>query len=189
MVAINRKPFIDTFREAAEWGEHDELPLLSEETDPQLYASRNTTPEPFFLSFEKDTMIVLMSGQADVLLKHPDLRRLRATRGDFVYIPARTPHQVIPKGEVIQYRFKAREAGREALTWYCEGCGEILASHSWDSAEEVSQAVYLRLAQAYNDHNDWRTCPACGRNHAPLDLAGVRWQAVAEQLTQEKGSA
>ncbi len=174
---IIRKPFIDTFDESAQWGEHDELPVLPPDVDVQVYGSRSRQAQPFYLSCEKDTVLVFMSGDAEVLLHHDDVRRFKVQVGDFVYVPARTPHRVLPLTETIQYRYKAPEAGREAATWFCEQCGTHVHSEVWDAAKANMHQAYADAVQAYNATP--RTCASCGHVHGPVDLAGFRWAELA----------
>lgn len=179
---IIRKPFIDTFGESRGWGEHDELPLLPAEVDPQLYGSRSSRPQPFYLTCEKDSVLIFMSGSGEVLMRHPDVRRFKAQVGDFVYVPARVPHRVLPSTEIIQYRYKARDAGKEAASWFCETCGEHLHSHLWDTAGVSQYRAYLDAVSAFNATD--RTCKKCGAVHPPVDQAGLRWQELSTAKTQ-----
>lgn len=182
MSIVNRQPFVDSFADAAEWGEYDEVPVLPEETDPQVYVSRNTKPQPFYLVCEKDSLVVFMTGEGEVLLKHPDVRRFRFSAGDYVYVPARTPHRILPSKESIVHRFKARVAGAEAVTWYCEHCDAPLSSHTWKTDSTGIHQAYLQATEAFNASTDARTCKSCGQVHPVVDVSGNRWRQLAEEL-------
>jgi hypothetical protein len=181
MGLINRKPFVNTFAESSAWGEHDEVPVLPEESDPQVYASRSAKPQPFYLTCEKDTLLVFMSGTAEVKLKHPDVTRFKVVAGDFVYVPARTPHQVVPTTQTIHYRYRAREAGKEAVSWYCAHCGTLLSSHVWDTATVEVHSAFQTATAAFNQSADMRTCKTCGLVNDKADASGNRWSAIATE--------
>lgn len=182
-----RKPFVDTFEEAASYGPYDELPILPAEADPQVHVSLNDRPQPFYLVCEKDSMLVQMTGKAVLQLQHPQVRHYRMRSGDFVYIPAGTPHRIVPEQASLQHRYKAREAGLEGVAWYCETCGAEVHREVWDTAQELPQLAYARIAQAFNATAALRTCAQCGAVHAPVDLAGLRWERVAQELAGAAG--
>jgi 3-hydroxyanthranilate 3,4-dioxygenase len=177
-----RKPFVDTFAEASNYGPYDELPILPPDTDPQVHVSRNDRPQPFYLVCEKDSMLVQMTGEARIDLKHPEVRSYAMTTGDFVYIPAGTPHRILPKTTSMQHRYKARQPGLEGLAWYCENCGDEIAREVWDTAAELPQRAYLRITSTFNELPERRTCKSCGTVHPEVDIAGLRWEDIVRTL-------
>lgn len=179
---INRQPFVDNFSEIEDLGEQDELPILPEDTDPQVYASKITVPQPFYLVCGKDSLLVILSGKAEIKFKHPDLNRFKAVAGDFVYVPARTPHRIVPLENVMLNRYKARESGKESVIWYCDTCGEALHSHSWDNSIKNAHSQYSLALNTFNASNDLRTCHSCGSKNEPQLLDGNRWDSIADQL-------
>jgi len=171
-----------TFVEATRAGAWDEYPMFPPGTDPQICLSRNDRPQPFYLVCEQDCVLVQMSGEGRVWFQGGPVRYQRLAPGDFVYVPAGAPHRIVPETESVQYRFKAEHPGLEGLAWYCEGCGAEIRRDEWDTAEELPQEAYLRLCEAFNRSEERRTCPGCGRVHAPVDIKGNRWAAIAAEL-------
>jgi hypothetical protein len=171
-----------TAREAPEAGPYDEFPTFPPGIDPQLCLSRNDRPQPFFLICEHDTVIVHMSGSGRVEFKGAPVNYHTLEPGDFVYVPARTPHRIVPATPSVQYRFKPEHPGLEGVCWYCERCGAELARDIWDTARELPQEGYLRSCRAFNDTPALRTCKSCGAVHPAIDLAGYRWAEIAAQI-------
>src|SRR5437868_1496435 len=97
--AMERKRMFQVFKEARKAGPYDEFPVLLEEIDPQVYLSRNDRPQPFFLICEHDSVLVQMSGEGMVELKDAPVLYYTTEPGDFVYVPAGTPHRVVPRTE------------------------------------------------------------------------------------------
>lgn len=184
-----RKHMLDTFETARTAGPYDEYPVMVEGVDPQLHLSLNDRPQPFHLTCEKDTVLVQMSGSARVDMTNGAVRFFNLVPGDFAYIPAGVTHRIVPTEKSIMYRYKAEQAGLEAATFLCTRCGEMLLQDSWDTAEELSQAAYLRVIAAFNDEPALRTC-SCGELHPPVDISDYRWpEIVAELAVVETESA
>jgi len=177
-----RSRMFDTFREAPAFGPFDEYPVLSPGVDPQLHLSRNDRPQPFYLICGKDSVLVQMSGGATVHFKLSDVLRYRLRTGDFVYIPAGTPHCIVPEGIALNYRYKAERAGLEGVAWYCPRCDAEIHRDVWDTEVELPQEGYARASAAFNRDPALRACPACGVEHPPLDLHGFRWTDIAREL-------
>jgi len=171
-----------TAREAPEAGPYDEFPTFPPGIDPQLCLSRNDRPQPFYLICEHDTVIVQMSGAGRVLFRGGPVNYHTLEPGDFVYVPARTPHRFIPATDSVQYRFKPEHPGLEGVSWYCEGCGAELWRRIWDTAAELPQEGYLGACQAFNADAALRTCKTCGTAHPVIDLVGYRWAEIAAAL-------
>jgi hypothetical protein len=179
---IERKRFLNIFPLAEDTRSYDERPLILEHIDPQLYLSRNDVPQPFFLVCEKDTVLAAMSGDADVEFHDCSVLRHRLATGDFVYVPAGTPHRIVPRESSLHVRYKAREAGLEGVAWYCDSCGTERHRIEWDTADEMPQEAYARSARYYAEAIAGSACGKCGERAPSLDLGDIRWDAVAAEL-------
>jgi 3-hydroxyanthranilate 3,4-dioxygenase len=173
-----------TFDEAAKAGPYDEYPMFPPGTDPQICLSRNARPQPFYLICSQDCVLVQMSGEGRVEFKQAPVLRHALEPGDFVYVPAGTPHRIVPESESIQYRFKAEHAGLEGVAWYCEACGAEIRRDEWDTAEVLPQEAYLRLCQEWNASAARRTCARCGAVHPLVEISGNRWAEIAAELRE-----
>jgi len=185
---IRKKTFM-TVREAAQGGPYDERPMLPDEIDPQLHLSVNDRPQPFYLICEKDTMLVLVSGAGQVRFRQSNVHFHPAEPGDFIYIPAGTPHRFVPDAPSVVHRYKPRRAGLEGVAWYCETCGTELKRYVWDTEELLSQAAYRKYCEAFNESEADRRCPACNAEHEPIDLSPYRWETLAKELSPTGGDA
>lgn len=184
---LARKQMVQTFKEAQGIGPYDEVPVLPAGIDPQLHLSRNDHAQPFYLVCEKDTVLVTMSGRGLVRMKDSPVSVYKLKPGDFIYIPGGTPHQIVPDGETVTYRYKAEISGREATAWYCDDCGTRLAHMAWETSIELPQEGYLRMCQQFNANEALRTCSKCGRVHPTIDLAPYRWADIARALRSAPG--
>ncbi|MGH7899485.1 MAG: JmjC domain-containing protein [Candidatus Binatia bacterium] len=182
---MDRKRTFNVFRLAESAGPYDELPVLPAEIDPQIHLSRNSRPQPFYLVCEQDTAIVQMSGEAKVEFQECGVRHHVLVPGDWMYVPAGTPHRIVPRAECVQLRFKAREPGWEGAAWYCERCGRELWRDEWDTTALLPQEGYWRACEAFNADAERRLCSTCGRRAEPLDLTGIRWREIAAELRAE----
>ena len=177
-----RRRLQQTFKLAAQIGFFDEYPVLPDGIDPQLMMSRADRPQPFFLVCEKDCMIVQMTGRVRVEFKDASVLYMATCPGDYVYVPARTPHRIVPQEGSIFYRYKAEAAGLEAVAWYCDACGEQVHRVTWDTAQELPQEGYARAVSLFNGAESFRRCKTCGTAHSPVDVAGNNWNAIAKEL-------
>jgi hypothetical protein len=184
---MDRKRMLSAFKAAAEVGPYDEFPVLVPGIDPQVYISRNDRPQPFYLICEKDSLLAQMSGTGRLVMKYCPVLWEPMQPGDFVYIPAGTPHRYVPTTESLQTRYKAEPAGLEGVAWFCEACGMEIARDEWDTAERLPQEGYWEACQTFNATLDRRTCPGCGQVHVEVDLSAMRWQAIAAQLRASAG--
>lgn len=175
-----------TFKEAANAGAYDERPILSPKLDLQMLLSRNDRRQPFFLICEHDTVLATMSGRGRVEYKHAPVLWHGYESGDFLYVPAGTPHRVVPEVESIQYRYKLPESELEGVAWYCEECGAEISRRIWETTHELSQEAYFRTCSEFNDDLEQRTCTSCKTVHPSIDLAPYRWLDVARNIRQPK---
>ena len=188
-IDIRRKNMLNLFREAPKLGSFDEFPVLRPEVDPQLHVSRNDVDQPFHLICAKDSVIALVSGRAQVSFTTGAVRHFDMEPGDFVYVPAGIPHRLELREPGIQLRYKAREPGLEAVAWLCQGCGEEIHRHVWDTADVLPQEGYLQACQQFNEDEALRRCPSCGEVHPPVALEPFRWADVAETLRGQAAAA
>ena len=177
---------LHAFKAAKEVSNYEEVPVLPVKVDPQMFLSRNSVAQPFYLICGKDTVVVQMSGTATMYLKDSSVNRFHMSVGDHVYVPAGTPHRIVPNEESIQIRYKARSAGLEGVSWFCPGCDRELHRVEWDTATTVSQQVYHDACAAFNEDETLRRCIYCGAQHPRIDMKPfAAWQSLAEQLRDE----
>ncbi len=162
-------------------GSYDDFPVLTPGIDPMVYLSRNKVPQPFWLSSDKDQTILNLSGRCRIEFKDCEYNYMQLEPGDAVYLPAGIPNHLIPDGECLQLRFKAEPAGHEEISFYCQRCNHLLYSKSFDAGEEIAQQVYWETCQEYN-RNQVGTCQNCGEVAAPVDLTGIFWPQVVENI-------
>lgn len=187
---MKRRRMFQTFKAAVEAGNYTDLPELPATVDPQLHLSRNSVPQPFFLVCGKDTVVAQMSGEAVVHLKDSSVNRFNLVAGDHVYVPAGTPHRIIPLTESVQLRYKAPHAGMEGAAWFCEGCGAELARAEWDTEIVVSQRAYFQACEAFSADERLRVCRVCAVVHPPVELElFTAWNDIADGLEAERTAA
>jgi len=184
-IDLRRKNSLNLFREAPKLGAFDEFPVLRPDVDPQLHVSRGGVDQPFHLICAKDSVVALVSGCARVDFASGAVRHFDMEPGDFVYVPAGIPHRIHVLEAGIQLRYKAREAGLEAVAWMCAGCGTEIGRHVWDTASTLPQEGYLAACGRFNESDEARRCPKCGEVHAAVDLTHFRWAAVAAALRDD----
>jgi hypothetical protein len=187
-VSVNllRRRTFNALEEAADFGPYDELPVIPGRLDPQLYVSRNDRPQPFFYAGSFDMLLTVLKGSGRIEYVNTSVRHHMLEVGDFVNIPARTPHRVVPDTELLMIRYKSCTPGREAVIWYCEECSTECWRHEYDGNIEIPQAQWMSACERFNADSQLRTCPACGAVGSPLDLAGLRWSEIAEALESER---
>ena len=176
-----RKRMLHAFRAAREASSYDERPVLPEAIDFQVHLSRNSRPQPFFLICEHDTMLATLLGHGRIEFKQSNVLYHTLEPGDQVYIPAGTPTRLIPDGEAVQIRYKPQHAGLEGVAWYCDSCGAEIWRYEFDTTEELPQDAYQRACDSFNADESLRTC-ACGHRHDAVDLSGIEWSQVAEEI-------
>src|SRR5213076_2536198 len=142
-IEIRRKNALNLIKDESKFSNFDEFPVLKEEVDPQLHVSLNKVDQPFYLICQKDCTLAALTGKARVHFHDSSIRYYDFEPGDYVYVPAGTPHRISPVEAGLHMRYKARKAGLEAVAWYCDKCGHELYRHTWDTAKQVPQAGYL----------------------------------------------
>jgi hypothetical protein len=183
-MALERKKTLNVFKEARNaWGSYDEYPVGPPGTDPMPHLSRNRVAQPFFVVNEDDQVLIQMAGEGELELREVDPDRMPLVPGDTVYIPAGVPSRVVPRGESLQIRLKAEPPGREAVAWYCGGCGALVCSR--EIGKGIVQQEYWDAVQAFNGDAGLRTCSACGVVHPEAALGDIAWPEVAAAIRAE----
>ncbi|HEB90364.1 MAG TPA: hypothetical protein ENI85_12405 [Deltaproteobacteria bacterium] len=168
-----------TYALAAGSGPYDEASVLPDDLDIQLTLSRNDRPQPFHLICEHDSVLVTMSGRGRVEFKGTSVLHEDYQLGDVLYVPAGTPHRILPLEASIHHRFKLPESRLEGVAWYCEGCSEELHRVVWALSETLPQEGYLAACEEFNANGSLRRCRTCNAEHARLDLEGYRWDEIS----------
>jgi len=179
---------VQTFAAAPAAGNYGEMPVLGVEIDPQLFLSRNDKAQPFFLICQKDSVLVQMSGKGRLEFSEGPSRWFTLDVGDFAYVPGGMPHRYLPESPSVQYRYKARDAGLEAVAWFCPSCAAEVARRTFDTATKLPQEGYAESCEWFNADAKNRTCK-CGAVHPPADVAGMRWREMAAQIKAEANAA
>jgi len=179
---FHRKRMFDALTTARECGPYDELPVLRKDIDPQIHLSRNDRPQPFFLISALDSMLVNLVGEGTVELRGSSVNSFSLVPGDLVYVPAGTPHRLVPTTESVMLRHKALEPTLEGVAWFCASCDAEVHRDEFDTAKELPQEGYWRACNEFNAKAELRSCPSCGTEHPPADLTGIRWPEVAEAI-------
>lgn len=179
---VERKRFLNVYPAAEDARSYDERPLLLEHIDPQLFVSRNSIPQPFFLVCEKDTVLTSLSGEGIVEFRECSVLHHRFAAGDFVYVPAGTPHRIVPRTPSLHLRYKARVSALEGVAWYCETCNTQRYRTEWNAQTVLPQEGYAAACREYARSVAGRACQKCGSPAPALDLGDTRWDDVAAAL-------
>ncbi len=91
-----------------------------------------------------------------------------------------------PRGENLQIRLKAEPQVREAVAWYCGGCGALVHTEELP-ADGIPQEGYWSAVHTFNADPATRTCGGCGEVHPPAELGDIAWPEVAAALRAERG--
>jgi 3-hydroxyanthranilate 3,4-dioxygenase len=142
---------------AGAWGD---LPTTPAGFDPQILVSRNEGVQPFFLTCERDSLVVTLSGEGFIEFRDSNVLHFRVAPGDFVYVPAGTPHRIRAEGPMVQLRFKALHAGSEVVSWHCAECSTELWHREFDASSEIAQRVYLEATEFNNNRPRRARCSA-----------------------------
>ncbi|HTN81711.1 MAG TPA: hypothetical protein VMK16_18730, partial [Acidimicrobiales bacterium] len=134
-----RSKIADLFSVAQKAGPFGDLPATPGDLDPQIHASRNEGTQPFFLTCERDTLIVTLSGEGFVDFLDSNVRYFRVTPADYVYVPGGTAHRIRAEGPMTQLRYKALDPGGETVSWCCPECGAELWRRAFDATSETPQ--------------------------------------------------
>ncbi|POM23165.1 3-hydroxyanthranilate 3,4-dioxygenase [Actinomadura rubteroloni] len=173
---MTRRRMLHAFKAAAEIGNYQDEAVLPADTDPQIYLSRNWLPQPFHLICEKDTVLSQLSGSAHVHLRDSSVNRFRMDVGDHVYVPAGTPHQIVPVEEGVTIRYQPLAAGRQGAAWYCPECGAELHRYEWQHDNDGSAvALYAEAVARFSADLDARTCGKCSAVHPEISLEPYGW--------------
>ncbi|MBV8227512.1 MAG: hypothetical protein JO232_20235 [Verrucomicrobia bacterium] len=164
-----------------------EYPLLSPDIDPQLHLRRNDRPQPFFLVCERDCVLTQMSGRATVLFKDANVLRFALRPGDFIDVPAGTPHRIVSESESIQIRYKApvRQDGK-AQRGTATNAGRSYGPRNGTPPTNSLRDGCWKSFEAFNQDAAHRTCAGCGTLAPAIDLSEFRWRDIAAELSTAK---
>jgi hypothetical protein len=179
---IKRGRYQNVFELALEVGPWDERPVAPPFADPQVYMSRGSGAQPFFLICAKDTVVMQITGSADVQFRYTGLRHTRLEIGDMLYVPAGTPCRIEPREESIHLRYKAINPGLEGAAWFCPSCDAEVWRYEFDAELAPVHQGYLDACRAFNAEPRHRTCGVCQAVLPAIDIAGYRWAQIAEEL-------
>lgn len=185
MITVDRDRFAHLLAQGAELGPYDELPLIPAHIDPQITLSRNDRPQPSYLIFERDSLLGTMTGRGHLELRTATVQRFDLEPGDYVYVPKRTPHRIVPHEPMIQFRCKAQPAGLEAAVWYCDACGAELWRYEFDADVEIPQAAWWSALESFNADEPRRTCAGCGAVAPVVSTDGLRWTEMADAIAAD----
>ena len=177
-----RKKTFQVLREAKKLGAYAEMPMLPEDIQVQIHLSRNDRSQPFHSIFGDDTLLLLMSGAAQLEFRATSVERFTMKPGDCIYVPAGTPHRIVPEEESVMLRYTPQPAGLEAVAWFCAGCGAELHREVWDAAATLSQDIYPAASARFAEDHAARTCKSCGAVHPAPEVSGFRWAEAAEEI-------
>ncbi|MER7583935.1 hypothetical protein [Kitasatospora sp. NPDC097691] len=173
---MNRRRTLNAFDAAVEIGNYEDIAVLPADTDPQIYLSRNWLPQPFHLVCEKDTVLSQLSGAAQVHLRDSSVNRFRMDLGDHVYVPAGTPHRIVPLQEGVTIRYLPLKAGLQGAVWFCAGCERELHRFEWEHDNDTPAALmYAEACARFTADLRARTCAGCSAVHPEIDLADFAW--------------
>ena len=171
-----RRRMVQAFQAAKELGNYADVPVMPVDVDPQITLSRNSEKQPFFIAFEEDTVIALMSGTATVRLRDTNVNSWSMVPGDHVYVPAGTPHLLEPIEESVLIRYIGNEPAYRAAVFACDACGSELHRLEWQQDLEVeATAIYAEVARRFNADPIARTCRTCGTTAAEVSLEQLGW--------------
>lgn len=177
-----RRRMLQAFDAAKNIGNYADVPVMPIDVDPQITLARNTEKQPFYIAFEEDTIIALMSGRGVVRLRDTNVNSWPMIPGDHVYVPAGTPHRFEPTEESVVIRFIGNDPAYRAAVFACETCGNELDRLEWKQDLEVeATTIYAEVTRRFNADLDHRTCSTCGTVAEPVSLDRLGW--VPETVT------
>jgi hypothetical protein len=183
-VDIVRRRNLNLLDEPDLLGPHDDLPLIPDKVDCQLYGSRHRIAQPFFFAGEKEMLLCFLTGRGRVEFRETSVLHIEVEPGDFVRVPPRTPHRVLPTGELLQLRYKARRPGLEAVSFHCDDCGAELFRHEYDADSEIAHEQWQQACEQFN--RTAAVCERCGVAATTIDLGPFRWAEIASALAAER---
>ncbi|MEJ7635521.1 hypothetical protein [Aeromicrobium sp.] len=173
-----RRRMVQAFQAAKDIGNYADVPVMPVDVDPQITLSRNSEQQPFFIAFEEDTVIALMSGSATVRMRDSNVNSWSMITGDHVYVPAGTPHLLEPNEESVLLRYIGNEPAYRAAVFACEACGGELHRLEWQQDLEVDAvAIYSEVVRRFNEDSTVRTCRSCSTVAAEISVERLGWPA------------
>lgn len=175
-----RRRMLQAFDAAKSIGNYADVPVMPVDVDPQITLARNTERQPFYLAFEEDTVLALMSGRAVVRLRETNVNFWPMAPGDHVYLPAGTPHRFEPDEESVVIRFIGNDPAYRAAVFVCDSCGNELDRLEWKQDLEVdATTIYAEVSRRFNADLERRTCSICGTTADPVSLDRLGWDQEA----------
>jgi len=175
-----RRRMLQAFEAAKSIGNYADMPVMPADVDPQITLARNTEMQPFYIAFEEDTVIALMSGKSVVRLRDTNVNSWPMIPGDHVYVPAGTPHRFEPSEESVLIRFIGNDPAYRAAVFACETCDNELDRLEWKQDLEVEATeIYAEASRRFNADLEHRTCSACGAVAEPISLERLGWVSEA----------
>ncbi len=162
-------------------GSYDEWPCVPEYIDPMPYLSHNRVPQPFFLSSAKDRMLAHLGGIGRVEFRDASVNYFDLECGDFVYLPADTPAQLVPETPCLQLIYRGHPLGEETAHWYCPKCRNELYKVELKCGG-LPHRGYWQACQAFNQDEATRRCKECRTTHPAVDLSEIKWLDVAAAI-------
>ena len=132
-----------------------------------------------------DMVLATLSGKGRVVFRNSSVLYSQIAVGDFIYIPARTPHRIIPQDDMLMIRYKPLNPGLEAVMWFCERCEAEVWRYEYDADSEIPQAQWLLACELLNADANLRSCKECGTVSNQVDLGEFRWNEIADALAAE----
>lgn len=171
-----RRRMVQAFKAAKEIGNYADVPVMPIDVDPQIILSRNTERQPFYIAYQEDTVIALMSGSATVHLRESNVNSWSMIPGDHVYMPAGTPHLFDPREESVLIRYVGNEPAYRAAVFACDECGNELHRLEWEQDLEVDAIdIYGEIARRFNQDDDARQCKVCGTTAPEVAFGRLGW--------------
>jgi mannose-6-phosphate isomerase-like protein (cupin superfamily) len=171
-----RRRMLQPMEVAAKAPNYADVAVLPADVDPQITVSHNAVDQPFFLAFEEDTVLALMSGSSTVHLRDSNVLRYPLTQGDHVYMPGGTPHRIEVKDEGVLLRYVTNEPAIRAAIFACAECdGEVYRLEWRQDQSDDAVAIYAEVASRFNAEEVRRTCRTCGTVADDVPLERLGW--------------
>lgn len=171
-----RRRMLQAFDAAKVIGNYADVPVMPVDVDPQITLARNTERQPFYIAFQEDTVIALMSGRATVRLRDTNVNFWPMIPGDHVYLPAGTPHRFEPSEESVVIRYIGNDPAYRAAVFACETCSAELDRLEWKQDLDVDAiAIYTEVARRFNADLEHRACANCGTVAEEISVERLGW--------------
>lgn len=175
-----RRRMLQPMEVAAKAPNYADVAVLPADVDPQITVSHNAVDQPFYLAFEEDTVLALMSGRSVVHLRGSNVLNYPLAQGDHVYMPGGTPHRIEVREEGVLLRYVTNEPAIRAAIFTCAECDSEVYRLEWrQDQSDDAVAIYTEVATRFNEDEVRRTCRTCGTVAPQVSLEHMGWQSVA----------